>query len=82
MSRLTEAEVLTMLEGVFNEPAGSLTPGTARDDLPGWDSMGALLLMAELDERFGIVLTPEQSKTMTRIVDVLDLLRTNNALQE
>lgn len=69
-----------MLESAFSEPAGSLAPDTLRDSVGGWDSMGALVLMAELDERFGIVLTPDQSRTLTSVGDVLELLKAQNAL--
>jgi len=38
--------------------------------------------MAELDERFGIVLTAEQSLQMRKIAHVLDLLRQHGALAD
>jgi acyl carrier protein len=44
--------------------------------------MGALMLMAELDERFGLELTAEVSRRMRRIGDVLDFLHRQGVLQE
>lgn len=82
MQQISSTDALRMLEEAFAADAGSLTPEVARRDLPGWDSMGALMLIAELDSRFGIVLTPEQSKTMARVGDVLDLLRSHGALTD
>lgn len=71
-----------MLTEAFEAPAGSLTPETARDDIDGWDSMGALALMAELDERFGITLSAEESKKMRAVSDVLKLLAAHDVLAE
>jgi acyl carrier protein len=79
---MTTAEAIAMLESAFSEPAGSMGPATARDSVGGWDSMGALVLMAELDERFGILLTPEKSKTFTQVSDVLALLKSHNVLTD
>jgi acyl carrier protein len=42
--------------------------------------MGALSLMAELDERFNIELTAEASRAMACVADVIDLLRLHGAL--
>lgn len=42
--------------------------------------MGALILMAELDERFGIELTAGESREMVRVEDLLNYLRRHGAL--
>ena len=80
MQQITANDALRMLEEAFAADSGSLTPAIARRDLPGWDSMGALMLIAELDSRFGIVLSPEQSKTMAYVRGVLELLRAHGCL--
>ena len=81
MKTMTESEALALLAETFSEPVASLRPDTERAAIPGWDSMGALMLMAELDERFSLELTAETSKKMQRIADVLDYLRTHGALK-
>lgn len=81
MKTMTESEALALLAETFSEPVASLRPDTERATIPGWDSMGALMLMAELDERFSLELTAETSKNMQRIADVLDYLRTHGALK-
>lgn len=80
MTKITTSEALEMLSEIFEEPMANITPELLRNDVLGWDSMGALALMAELDERFGIVLTAEESKKMIRINDVLQLLRQHGML--
>lgn len=81
-STITVAEALAMLAECFNLPPEKMSADLPRDAIDDWDSMGALMLMAELDERFGIELTAEVSREMTRIGDVLDFLRTHGTLQE
>ncbi len=80
MNTISVPDALKMLAEAFMEPVENLSPDTDRDSLAGWDSMGALTLMAELDERFGIVLTAEQSAQMRYLRDVLALLRSHGAL--
>ncbi len=77
---ITKDEALAMLADCFMAEAGSLGPETARDAIAGWDSMGALMFIAELDERFGIELTAEDSRAMTRVADALDFLRARGVL--
>jgi acyl carrier protein len=77
---LTQTEALAMLAECFMDSPENLTPQTLRESVAGWDSMGALMLMAELDERFGIVLSADESKAMSSIGDALKFLREQGAL--
>lgn len=79
---LTPADALAMLEECFALPSGSLQPDMLREAIDEWDSMGALMLMAELDERFGIELTAEVSREMQRVDDVLQFLRQHGVLRD
>lgn len=80
MTVMSVNEALEMLAEAFSEPIENLHPETLRENVPGWDSMGALMLIAELDERFGLELSADTSKTMRCIGDVLAFLRQNGAL--
>ncbi|WP_137921263.1 acyl carrier protein [Hydrogenophaga sp. 2FB] len=75
-------EALAMLAECFNLPIEAVHAGLQRDAIDDWDSMGALMLMAELDERFGIELTAEVSREMQRIGDVLAFLKVHGVLIE
>lgn len=77
---LTTRQALEMMADAFNEPIENLMPDTPRDSIPGWDSMGALMLIAELDERLGLELQAEVSRDMKRVQHVLDFLAANGAL--
>jgi acyl carrier protein len=80
MSTMNLTQALEMLAECFNDTAENLTPQTLRESVPGWDSMGALLLIAELDERFGLELTAERSRTMKTVSDALEFLREHGLL--
>ncbi|WP_454830774.1 acyl carrier protein [Pseudoxanthomonas wuyuanensis] len=81
-ARITVAEAVQMLADAFAESVDGLVPERSREDIAGWDSMGALMLMAELDERFGLQLDAEQSRAMRSVGDVLAYLRTHGVLDE
>jgi len=77
---MTRDEVLTWLAGVFEEPPGSVRPETPRDEIRGWDSLGVLTLMADLDEKFDLRVGEKEMAAMTRIQDILDLLNRSGKL--
>jgi acyl carrier protein len=78
---ISEQDVLRLLAETFAEPPENIRPDVTRDAIAGWDSMGALMLMAEFDERFSIELTAETSKKMQCVADVLAFLRQHGVLQ-
>ncbi len=82
MKAMTIDEALAMLAEAFNEPVENLAPEVARERVRGWDSMGALMLIAEIDERFGLELLADESRAMRHISDVLDYLRRHGLLVE
>ncbi len=81
-TQVSVSDALAMLADCFNLPVEEVHADLQRDAIDDWDSMGALMLMAELDERFGIELTAEVSREMTRIGDVLAFLKVHGVLSE
>lgn len=77
---MTEADVIQWLEIVFNEDPGVLSVDTPRDDVPEWDSLGTLNLMADMDKKFSIVLTDDELEAMNNIGDILLVLRKHGKL--
>lgn len=78
---MTVEEVLAWLAEIFEEPPGRLHAGMQRDDVPAWDSLGQLLLMAALDQRFQIRLTPAELASFTSVRQVLDVLERRGHLK-
>lgn len=77
---ISQAAAMDMLAECFGADPAALAAEPHRDAIPGWDSMGALLLMAELDERFELELTAEASRAMRHIDDILAFLRNHGVL--
>lgn len=75
-------EALEVIASAFNEPPAAVRRDTRRDSLAGWDSMGVLMLTAELDERFGVELSSQASSAMASVEDILEFLRTHRLLRE
>ena len=78
---MTEKEAMEWVAGMFDQSVDQLSPETLRDDIPIWDSLGVLTLMAEFDEKFGIVLTDADMRGMGKVDDILAVLRNNGKLQ-
>ena len=77
---MNEAEVMAWLTEVFQEPSGRITAETPRDAIAMWDSLGVLTLMAELDEKFDLVVSDQDMRALTKAGDVVSLLRRHGKL--
>lgn len=72
---MTEGEALAWLARLFDEPVEKVKTDTARDSIVGWDSLGMLTLMADLDEKFDVQVGEQDVSGMTAVADVLNLLK-------
>ena len=79
---ITRDEAIAWIAETLEEPAENVSATTRRDEIPGWDSLGVLSLMAELDERFDIRLTESDLAEIDSVQDVLDLLKRHDALSD
>ena len=71
---MTVAEALEWIANLFEEPPGRITSDTIRSDVPAWDSLGQLILMAALDQQWGIRLSQRELPSLTSVGDVLAIL--------
>lgn len=81
MKSMTQDEALQWIAGIFAEKREKIRPETARDDVPSWDSIGVITLMAELDEKCGIVLEEKDLQSMKKIDDILAVMRKHGKLE-
>jgi acyl carrier protein len=79
---MNTAEALDWIAEVFEESPGRIAATTLRKDIPGWDSLGTLSLIAALDERFDIHLSEQDIEGMQGVADLFDILRRQGALQD
>ena len=73
-------EALNWISEIFEESAGRIDVTTSRNEIPGWDSLGTLTLLAALDERFDIHLSEQEIENLQGVGDIVDLLRRHDAL--
>jgi acyl carrier protein len=59
-------EVASLFAEVFGIAAETVTPSTSADDVESWDSMGHLVLIQTLEERFRVTLE------MNEIFEIVD----------
>lgn len=78
---MTQVEGVRWIAQLFDEDPSRLTADTVRADIPAWDSLGVLTLMASLDSDFGITLTDEQLDHIRRVDDILQLLRDHGLIE-
>ena len=77
---MTQDDAIKWIAELFEEPIDHLTPETKRGDIPGWDSLGILNLMAGLDEGFSILLSESEISKLQTVEDVLSILRQHGKL--
>ena len=78
---MSQEQVLDWLAEVFNESRDNITAESKRDDIASWDSLGVLTLMADLDEKFDLVLSDQEMRPMQTIGDILSLLRARGKIK-
>ena len=78
--KITEDDAIAMITKVLNEKKVVLARDTALEDVESWDSLGILLLMAELDERFSITVTEDQVTDVETIGDIVDFMAEKGAI--
>ncbi len=73
---MSEKEFFAVLEEALGAAPGTVTMDKRLADIPEWDSLGSLSVIALLDENHGISLGPgvfEQCKTVADLAGVVDL---------
>ena len=75
-------EALAWISEVFEHPPGRITAATMREEIPGWDSLGTLALIAAFDERLNIQLNKTDIEEMKAVGDILEILRRNASLED
>jgi acyl carrier protein len=79
---IKKRDLFRWLETIFEEPAGSIDERRDRRSIPNWDSMGTLLLIAELDEKLDVMLDADELAGLTSVTDLLATLRSRDIALE
>jgi acyl carrier protein len=68
-------ELTGIFQDVLQDDALVLTRATAREDLPGWDSMNHLNILMALEMRYGIKFSLIEIEAVQGVGDLLDAVR-------
>ena len=79
---ISREDALELIAVAINESVDDVQPGVELVTLSGWDSMAVLLLMADFDEQFDIVLDEEKIRSLKLVDDILAVLEQNNVLSD
>ena len=79
---LSKTEALAWIAEALNEPIANVQATARRPDLPGWDSLGHLVLISGLDQQFGIKLNQKELSALASVQDVLDVLARHGRLHD
>ena len=77
---ISRDDALELIAEAINEPVNDVQPGVELATLSGWDSMAVLMLMAEFDDQFDIILDEEKINTLKLVDDILAVLEDSNLL--
>jgi acyl carrier protein len=77
---MNTAEALGWIAELFEQDPEQVKAETLREEIPAWDSLGVLTLMAALDKKFGVLLGNGEISAMKSVNDVLEVLRKNNKI--
>jgi len=75
-------DLLALIEQQLNAEPNTITIDMQLADIKGWDSMGVLLLMAELDDRLGITLESDVLANLKSVKDVVNAVKTAGLLTD
>jgi len=73
-------DALELIAEAINESVNDVQPGVELATLSGWDSMAVLMLMAEFDEQFDIILDEDKIYALKLVDDILAVLENNSIL--
>lgn len=70
----TTTRLKALIARLFNCDPGELTDQTGPGDIPGWDSLGHVTLMAEVQKEFGKEVPIEDAIEVSSIADLREIL--------
>jgi len=71
---MSTQERIELLEEIMDLDAGTLKLEDVLADYEEWDSLTALTLISEMDERFGKKITGEEIKAFKTVADVIAIM--------
>ncbi|MGQ0734422.1 MAG: acyl carrier protein [Acidobacteriota bacterium] len=70
----TSAQLKALIADLFKCDVTDVTDATGPGDIPGWDSLGHVMLMAEVQRRFGRHVPVEDAIEVESVMDLARIL--------
>ena len=67
-------KVIALIEKVLNVDNGTISLDTEIGELPEWDSLHNVQIMAELENQFDVKITSEMVMDLETVADIADLM--------
>jgi len=69
-----EKEIIALLEKILDVPAGTVTVETEIGELPEWDSLHNVQIIAELEGKYHISIQYEDIMDLENVADIIDMV--------
>ncbi len=65
-------KIISLVEEILKVTAGTITETTKMGDVEQWDSLAQVMIIGELEERFGISIPLEEAVEITSMKELLE----------
>ncbi len=65
-------KIISLVEEILKVSAGTITETTKMEDVEQWDSLAQVMIIGELEERFGISIPLEEAVEITSMKELLE----------
>ena len=65
-------KIISLVEEILKVTAGTITETTKMEDVEQWDSLAQVVIIGELEERFGISIPLEEAVEITSMKELLE----------
>lgn len=66
-------QIIALMEEILKVSEGTITENTTMDDVEEWDSLAHVMIIGELDTRFGIEIPLDEAVEITNVKELLEL---------
>ena len=73
MNMTPQNKIKFLLEALEAENYDNVSLETLLDDIEEWDSIGALMIISEVDDNFGITINPEDLEDIKTVEELVNL---------
>lgn len=70
--KVTQKEILDLIEEILKTPAGTITSDTRIEDVEEWDSLMHVMIIGELESRLGVVIPLDDAVELTSVREIME----------